>query len=181
MPALPGELLAQGQFDKSIKIMVGHNADEGLLFASPFVTNQSTFAASLQIQFPDISPSIANYIDNVLYPPDYSGAFGYTNVVARTALTIAELVFTCNTFYLDLAEANRTYAYQFSIAPALHGEDVPYTFYNDGGLEAPDLATLSAGIQSVQVALALQDWIVTFVRDGVPSSPDVQDRSRWGA
>lgn len=27
-PALPGQLLAHGQFDKSVKIMVGHNANE---------------------------------------------------------------------------------------------------------------------------------------------------------
>jgi carboxylesterase type B len=28
LPALPGQLLARGQFDKSVKIMVGHNANE---------------------------------------------------------------------------------------------------------------------------------------------------------
>lgn len=27
-PALPGQLLAHGQFDKKVKIMVGHNANE---------------------------------------------------------------------------------------------------------------------------------------------------------
>ena len=28
VPALPGELLLHGQYDKSLKVMVGHNADE---------------------------------------------------------------------------------------------------------------------------------------------------------
>jgi len=173
-PALPGQLLARGQFDQNVKVMVGHNADEGLLFTSPFVTDQATYAAALQSTFPDASPSIINYIDSVLYPPDYSGAYGYTDIVQRTALTIAEYVFTCNTFYLDLALNNQTYAYQFSIPPALHGGDVPYTFYNDGGTVPANLTTLSQGLLSIPVALALQDWIVSFVRDGVPSSPDVQ-------
>jgi carboxylesterase type B len=27
-PALPGQLLARGQFDKNVKVMVGHNANE---------------------------------------------------------------------------------------------------------------------------------------------------------
>ena len=27
-PALPGQLLARGQFDKKVKVMVGHNANE---------------------------------------------------------------------------------------------------------------------------------------------------------
>jgi carboxylesterase type B len=31
VPALPGELLLHGQFDKNVKIMVGHNADEARL------------------------------------------------------------------------------------------------------------------------------------------------------
>ena len=28
VPAMPGELLLHGQFDKSLRVMVGHNADE---------------------------------------------------------------------------------------------------------------------------------------------------------
>ena len=173
-PALPGQLLARGQFDKSVKVMVGHNADEGLLFTSPFVNSDATYAASLSSVLPDASASIINYIASVLYPPDFSGAYGYTDVYQRAAATIAEIVFTCNTFYLDLALSNQTYAYQFSIPPALHGGDVPYSFYNDGGYVPANLTALSQGLLSVQVALALQDWIVTFVRDGVPSTPDVQ-------
>jgi carboxylesterase type B len=156
--------------------MVGHNADEGLLFTSPFITSQSAYAADIQTTFPDISLSVVNYLDSVLYPPDFSGAYGYTDQISRVIVTISEYFFVCNTFYLDLAYNNQTYAYQFSIPPALHGEDIAYTYYNDGGLEPGTLATLSFGILSIQVALALQDWIVTFVRDGVPSSPDVQGR-----
>lgn len=156
--------------------MVGHNADEGLFFSSPFVTNQSAYDAAIQTTFPDISPSVLNYIDTVLYPPDFSGVYGYTDQFSRYVLTVSEYFFTCNTFYLDLAYNNQTYAYQFSVTPALHGEDLGYTYYNDGGLEPQILATFTFGLLSIRVALTLQDWIVTFVRDGVPSSPDVQGR-----
>ena len=174
VPLLPGELLAQGRYDKNLKLLVGHNLNEGLLFTSPFITNQSTYAASLQAALPDASSSVINYIDTVLYPPVFTGQYGYTDQITRTAITISELVFTCNTFFLDLAYGNKTYAYQFSILPALHGDDVDYTFYNDGGPRAPDLSQLDPGLQNVTVALALQDWIVTFTRDGAPSNPDVQ-------
>jgi carboxylesterase type B len=174
VPLLPGELLAQGRYDKNLKLLLGHNLNEGLAFTSPFITNQSTYAGSLQVALPDASSSVLNYIDTVLYPPVFTGQYGYTDQISRAALTIAELVFTCNTFFLDLAYGNKTYAYQFSIFPALHGEDLSYTFYNDGGLRRPDLSKLDTGLQNVTVALALQDWIVTFTRDGVPSSPDVQ-------
>jgi carboxylesterase type B len=174
VPLLPGQLLAQGRFDKNLKLLIGHNLNEGLLFTSPFITNQSTYAQSLQVALPDISSSVLNYVDTVLYPPVFTGQYGYFDQTSRAALTIAELVFTCNTFFLDLAFGNQTYAYRFSISPALHGQDLEYTFYNDGGLQPPDLATLKFGLLNVTVALALQDWIVTFTRDGVPSNPDVR-------
>ena len=38
-PKLPGQLLLDGSFDKHLKVMVGHNADEGLFFTNPAVTN----------------------------------------------------------------------------------------------------------------------------------------------
>lgn len=44
VPALPGQLLLHGQFEKSIEVMVGHNSDEGLIFSSPFV--QTTLLSS---------------------------------------------------------------------------------------------------------------------------------------
>lgn len=35
MPALPGELLLHGQYDKSLRVMAGHNADEVRIAHNP--------------------------------------------------------------------------------------------------------------------------------------------------
>ena len=43
-PALPGKLLLQGSYDKNLTVMVGHNADEGLLFTNPLATNNTETA-----------------------------------------------------------------------------------------------------------------------------------------
>lgn len=48
-----------------------------------------------------------------------------TNQIARYSAATAELIFTCNTFYIDKAYNNNTYSYFFSVPPALHGEDIP--------------------------------------------------------
>lgn len=93
-PALPGKLLLQGSYDKDLKIMVGHNADEGLLFTSPAATNNSALPAQLLTDFPDIDPAISSYIQNVLYPPVFDGSYGYTDGVQRTAFLISESTFT---------------------------------------------------------------------------------------
>jgi len=182
-PKLPGVLLLDGQFNSDVEVMVVHNGDEGLLFTSPFVTNDSTFADYIHSSFPTIPDSSLNYILTVLYPPVYDGSYGYTDPIGRAALATSESIFVCNTFYLDKAFDNQTYAYKFVIPPALHGEDVPYTFYNDGGYEPADLTNFDLGLLSVDAALTLQDWIVTFAKTGKPSAPDVPsvpDFPRYG-
>lgn len=121
-PALPGKLLLQGSYDKNVNIMVGHNADEGLVFTSPFVTNNTGYDTYLETTFPTINPTVLNYIANVLYPPVFDGSYAYTDQIGRAALTISESTFTCNTVYLDHAYGNKTYSYQFSVPPAIHGQ-----------------------------------------------------------
>jgi carboxylesterase type B len=68
-------------------------------------------------------------------------------------------VFTCNTYYFDKAFNNQTYSYFFTIPPALHGEDIPYTYYN-----GPSPSVLSS-----TVAIALQEYITSFAETGNPN------------
>ena len=171
VPALPGKLLLQGSYDKTLKIMVGHNADEGLLFSSPFVTTNNDYNQFLVASFPNILPAVASYIENVLYPPVFDGSYGYVDNIGREALTSSEGLFTCNTNYLDRAYGNKTYSYQFSIPPALHGQDLPYTFFN-----GPNPSVLNN-----TVAVALQEYITSFAETGVPSGPGLPVFPQYGA
>lgn len=161
VPALPGKLLLQGSFNKNVKVMVGHNADEGLLFTPPFVTNDTAYAAFLRTSLPDINPTVVSYIENVLYPPVFDGTYGYKDDFGRAVATVSESIFTCNTNYLDRAFGNNTYAYEFSVPPALHGQDIPYTYFNGP----------SAKVLNDTVAIALQEYITSFAENGVPSGP----------
>lgn len=126
-PAIPGKLLLQGSYDHDLTLMLGHNADEGLLFTNPAIQNDTSFNEYILQSFPTINPSVASYIENVLYPPNMPGVLGttgYSDETGRVVLVLTESTFTCNTFYLDKAFNNQTYAYQFSVPPGLHGEDV---------------------------------------------------------
>lgn len=163
VPDVPGKLLLQGSYYKNIKVMVGHNADEGLVFTPPFITNNTAYESFLRLSYPDISPSVVSYISNVLYPPIFDGSLGYKDNIGRAALTIAESVFTCNTFYLDRAYGNNSYAYQFSVPPALHGQDIAYTYYNGP----------SAAIKNDTIAVALQEYLTSFAENGKPSGPNI--------
>ena len=109
VPALPGRLLSQGSFDQNIRVLVGHNSDEGLLFTNPTITNSSAFAELIQTDFPDISPTVANFVENVLYPPVFNGSYGYTSQFERAILFTAEHIYTCNANFLARAFSNQSY------------------------------------------------------------------------
>lgn len=72
---------------------------------------------------------------------------------------VGESQFSCYMLYLNRAFQYRTYSYEFSIAPALHGDDIAYTFYN---------ATATGSVDQ-EVVTAIQDYILNFVRSGDPS------------
>lgn len=120
-----------------------------------------------------------SYITEVLYPPVFDGsqAQGYTNNIDRSSALIAELVFTCNTFYLDKAYGNNTYSYLFSVPPALHGNDVRYTFYN-ANTTSTDLVD---GVPNPAIALALQEYITNFAIRGTPNQQGVPHFDLYGA
>ncbi len=140
---------------------VGHNAQEGILFTPPYVTNDTAYRSFIRSLAPSIMPSVLDYISTVLYPPIFNGSTPYTDQLGRAAFTLSEASFTCNTNFLNRAYDNNTFAYQFSVPPALHGQDVPYTFYNGP----------SPAVGNDTVAVALQQYITSFATDGRPSGP----------
>lgn len=161
VPALPGQLLLNNQFHKNLKIMVGSNSDEGLLFIPPEASTPRGYGLYLTENLPpSVSGSVQRYITDVLYPPIFNGSYGYKDGISRGALTLSDFCFQCNTDYINRAFENHTYAYRFSIPPGLHAEDLPYTFYN-----GPNSAVLNT-----TVALILQDYITSFAKTGIPES-----------
>ena len=170
VPALPGRLLMQGSFHKNIKVMVGHNADEGLSFTNPAITNTTALVTFLEEFLPDISPSIVSYIDTVLYPPVFDGSYPYKTQFQRAVQLVSEAAFTCNTNYLDLAFENGTFAYQWSVGAAIHGSDVSSTFFNGQ----------NPLVLNDAIAIALQEYLTSFAETGVPSGPGIPNFPLYG-
>lgn len=96
-PAIPGKLLLQGSYDHDLTLMLGHNADEGLDFTNPGITNDTSFNEYVLQAFPTIQPSVARYIEEVLYPPNMPGVLGlsgYSDEIGRVDLVVSESTFT---------------------------------------------------------------------------------------
>lgn len=160
IPNIPSALLANKQFDQSVNVMVGHNSDEGLLFTSPFVTNETSYEQLIQQLFPNIKDSAITHISKVLYPPIFNGTFGYVDQMGRTDLTIGDFSVVCNAYFLNEAFGDGSYAYEFSVAPGTHASDEPYTFYNGDDGDGVN-ATL---------AVLMQEYFLNFVTTSTPNS-----------
>ncbi|KAF2758226.1 acetylcholinesterase precursor [Pseudovirgaria hyperparasitica] len=169
VPALPGQLLSYGQFDQSLRVMVGYNGDEGLLFTSPYLTNDTAVDNYFVEKFPNTPSDVIKYITEVLYPATFDGSQPYTDSIGRAALALSELGFTCNANYLDRAFLNQTYSYYFTVPPALHGQDISYTYYTGNTTLTPSLNPL--GVQNATVAISMQEWITSFAQLGRPVGP----------
>ncbi|KAH0426617.1 carboxylesterase family protein [Colletotrichum camelliae] len=158
----PPLLLRQGQFDRSISVMGGHNTNEGLLFASPFIHNDSQFDSNVALLFPQASASAFSTITQTLYPADLNGAFGYVDQLGRIARVIADATIICNNYFLDkvFEPLKASFAYEFSVPPAWHANDLTYTFW--------DPSNPSSGV-NVTLAVIMQRYFASFVTSGLPN------------
>jgi carboxylesterase type B len=124
-------------------------------FRPPVVT---TFNAGLLSTWPDLSPSALATI-NSLYP---SSNFDY-NETTRFLQVDADFQFNCKIYALSNAFKGNTFNYYFSVPPAIHTTDDPYTF-NGGPHEADGFVTNST------VADILQKYLISFIKTGDPNA-----------
>ena len=165
VPALPGQLLENGQFASEVSLMVGHNSDESFHFVNPSIQSSEAIEAYLRSVLPDVSSKILNRILDEFYPPVFDGTYPYKTQFQRYKLIVAEFGFTCNANYLNRAYGNQSFAYQFSASHGRHAEDVYYTFANGPN---PMVANNS-------LATAMQEYITSFVQTDMPNAPGFPD------
>lgn len=168
-PELPSHLIAQNRFaSTSLQgVLMGTNHREGVLFDSPFLDNDSDYRANIRQFFPNMTQIDLDYAATALYPNDLSGKYNYTTQLERAAITTAEGCFLCNTRWLAQAlvpKGSKVWKYLFAVPPAIHADDLAYSFYN-----GPGTTTWEGLPVAVKVANVLQGYIVNFVVTGDPN------------
>lgn len=125
---------------------------------------------------PGSSQAVLDYIENDLYLPPVSTfnttsqelGYTYNSTTERLASVISDFAVDCNVVALaDAMGVNQTYTYLFAENAGLHGEDVAFTFYDDGPTPDPEYV----GLINTTIAITLQDWIIGFV---AARNPNVQ-------
>jgi carboxylesterase type B len=173
VPDFPARLISQGKFH-NVGLTVGHNADEGLLFTPPTVQTQDEFIEAIEMLFPTANASTISYTTEILYPPVFNGTYGHTSAIGRTALAVSDLLVGCNANIMA-STLSPGYAYLFSVPPALHGEDIPYTFFNG------DTSTTGEGLPvNGTVAKVMQRYLTNFAMTGTPTAEGYQEFILYG-
>jgi cholinesterase len=83
IPDLPGKLLLEGKFDKSLTILAAHNSNEAGHYTPPTATTSDDFSTYMQLYFPAISSETLAYLSETLYPPVYNGSQLYSTPFTR--------------------------------------------------------------------------------------------------
>lgn len=174
IPSLPGILLSEGRYAQNISVMVGHNIFESASFTPPYLETEADFETWLIQVYPSITKAATNYLLNTLYPAAYGGTQPYTSPLGRAFLIVQEMVFVCNTYYLNKAFDGRSYSYEFQVPPGFHAFDLAYTYYNGQG------TNVTAGLFA-PVALELQGYLVNFAMHGNPNGKGLPYFPHYGS
>lgn len=154
-------------------LIFGHTANEGALFASPFVKDNAGFSSYVAALFPGISSSAMLSITDTLYPNDFSGSQGYVDQQGRLAEIYGDATVVCNAYTLGRTYSeDSTFAYEFSVLPAWHSGDLPYNFW-DRSLPATNINTTLAAI--------MQRYITNFAVAGSPNAGAANRAPEWSA
>lgn len=157
VPDYPNNLLNQGRFNPDIVLLIGHTANEAGVFVSPEVDTEEKLRHGLEHAFAEFLPDAIEYILTELYPPPGETDL-YATEYERACLIVAESSFVCNTRALATAFGNQTYNYRFDVPPALHMQDIPWTFYHGN-----DSAVIP------EIAEMMQAYFAAFSRKGNPN------------
>lgn len=187
VPALPGQLLANGFYDKSIKnIMTGHALNEALGFTDPTTQNDTAFRKSVIGNFPSLAayPDEVDYIVNTLYSPIFDGsqAQNYTTQLLRASAFNSEVSLTCSNYYLNKAFANSSYDYEFAVPPSLHVASSASIFTPTNVLRGNTTSNIDwkSPLNDAQIAYAMQSYVTRFVATGNPNKDGIAEFGIYG-
>ena len=165
----PKVLLHRGQFDSSVKMLISHNSNEGLVLV-PAVHTDKDYETLMKHILTSANSSILEYISKILYPPVLDGSM--RDNYQRAALAAGDVIINSNAVALESAHKNTngSHAYVFDVWPGIHAQDIGYTFYTPNQT-ALAYSLVNTGPVNQSIAFTIQDYILSMARDDIPSIP----------
>lgn len=138
---LPSKVLKAKEQHKGIPMLIGHTKFDGLFFTPPWIRNNDQLRDHVRLMYPGVPESVLQEVDRK-YP------IGNLETAKARLLKVAnfldDVAIQCNSYYLTeaaLADTSNKYhpvfRYVYNSVPAIHGADVPYTFYPSITMKPP--------------------------------------------
>jgi hypothetical protein len=108
----------------------------------------------------------------------YLDPASHESIWERTTSLIADVEFDCNAQVVASSYAalhDNAFRYIFSVPPAKHGDDVPYSFYSNGD-NPTDVLVVNTSVASV-----LPHIITSLAISGVPESAPHKPLEKYGS
>lgn len=168
---LPAVEMWNGHYWKNVSVIVGHTAEEGLIFADPTKILNSQITSLLTANFPYASAAnLRKLLEDLYPPPSIFGPF-FSNF-ERLSQVCGDWVAVCNARAVAAAYAGKAWAYQFSVPPGMHGIDLVFTFWRTD-LNIYDIFQFDLDITFLtekNLATGWQSYLTSFVRSGSPNT-----------
>ncbi|KAL2072020.1 hypothetical protein VTL71DRAFT_11363 [Oculimacula yallundae] len=173
VPDLPGKLLAEHKNHEGISLMVGHMANDGLLFTPPWIRTNVQLREHAAKMYPGIAESVKRKITE-LYKINWWIELAQQKI-AIVSDFLDDIAIQCNSYYLTEAALTANtpapvFRYSFNALPAIHGYDTGYTYY-------PSPSPF--GKVNETLAEYFQQSIVDFARAGFPGLDDEEGKQVW--
>ena len=133
------------------------------LFADQTYTHTNDLYAWARANFASAPQSVIRNIVEQVYPAVYDGSFPWRTPLERANLAQTEYTISCNAVDMARAYPRRAFNYLWSQPPAIHSQDLLYTYWNG-----------QSDVVNVRMAETLQKGITQFVMTGNPNSREQQ-------
>ena len=160
----------RGKYVKHLSMIASDNTNESRFLGNQSIRTDVDFDNWVYVNFPSASSSIKQQIIHQIYPPVYDGSQPYTTPQGRSDLAVNEYLIKCNTVSIAEAYGNRTHNYIFGVPPAIHAQDLAYTY-------TPNAATPGF---FPEVAVKLQQYLANFILVGSPARHNLQQLPVFG-
>ena len=167
---IPPRSYNEGKFVKNISMIAANNQNEARFVGNQSIKTNADFNNWVYTNFPSVSSDIKAQIINEIYPPKYDGSLPYTTPQQRNNLATKEYLISCNPVSIANAYKNKTHNYVFGIPPAIHAQDLAYTYYPNA--PTPNFYP--------KIAVDLQDYLTQFVLTGKPDGHGLPQWPEYG-
>ena len=179
-PTIDGDFLTDilprlynnGMYVKNVTLITSNNEHEARFLGNQSIKTDADFENWVYTNFPSASTAIQNQIIHQIYPSNSNGSLPlpYRTPQERNNLATKEYLISCNTVSIAEAYGNKTHNYIFGIPPAIHSQDLAYTYYPN---------TPTPGFYP-EVAGTLQGYLTNFVISGDPNGPGLPKWPEYG-